>query len=142
MLEIKTKGLEELQRDLNHLAAKVEPKALVNILREEARSFRQKLLPRVPVGPTGNLRKGARYWTPRINTRHPDAMARSGMYLKIAPHANIVEYGTVERYTTSGAYRGVMPARYFFSPLAQQEMPGILSRIIKRIYDIIGKEWR
>lgn len=142
MVEFEVKGLEELQQDLKSLAAKMAPKQLQPILAGEARKFAAKLGPRTPVGPTGNLRRGVRSWTPRITARRPDAMARAGVRYQIAPHAHIVEYGTRERYTRAGAYRGSMPAQPFIMPLANQEMPGMLQRIINRIYEVINKEWR
>ena len=140
-VEVKVTGLDELQRDLNKLAESVSPKELQPILKTEADGFVPKLLPLTPVGPTGNLRRGVQSWNPKINRRHPDAMARAGVKYKIAPHVHFIEYGTKERSTKTGAYRGYSPARPFIMPLADKELPGMLKRIIERIWDLIERNW-
>ena len=140
-VQVRVEGLEELQRDLQKLASAVSPKELQPVLKQEAAAFAAKLLPLAPVGPTGNLRKGVRAWTPKITARRPDAMARAGVRYRVAPHVHLVEYGTAERYTKAGAYRGYGPARPFIMPLADREMPGILRRIIAAVWGIIDKKW-
>jgi hypothetical protein len=140
-VEVKVTGLDELQRDLNKLAESISPTELQPILKTEADGFVPKLLPLTPVGPTGNLRRGVQSWSPKINRRHPDAMARAGVKYKIAPHVHFIEYGTAERFTKSGASRGYSPARPFIMPLADREMPGMLKRIIERIWDLIERNW-
>jgi len=140
-VKVEVKGLDELQRDLNKLAESFTPKSLQPILKQEADTFAGKLSPLAPVGKTGNLRKGVKAWTPKITARRPDAMARADVKYKIAPHVHLVEYGTAERYTKSGAYRGYAPAQPFISPLADREMPGMLSRIIDAIWKHIDKNW-
>ena len=140
-VEVKVTGLDELQRDLNKLAESVSPKELQPILKTEADGFVPKLLPLTPVGPTGNMRRGVQSWTPKITSKHPDAMARAGVKYKVAPHVHFVEYGTAERFTKSGASRGYSPARPFIMPLADREMPGMLKRIIERIWDLIERNW-
>lgn len=142
MVEVKVSGLDELQRDLNKLAEALSPKELQPILKVEADQFARKLsaVP-PPLGPTGNLRRGVQAWSPKITKKHPYAMARAGVKYKIAPHVHLVEYGTKERYTKTGAYRGYAPARPFIMPLADREMPGMLKRIIERIWGIIEKNW-
>ena len=140
-IKVEAQGLEELQRDFRSLARKIEPKELKPILRKEAQRFAALLLPRTPLGPTGNLRKGVKAWTPPITARHPDAMARAGVRYRIAPHVHLVEYGTKERYNKRGAYRGVMPARHFIMSLGDSQMPGILRRIIDAVNKVIAREW-
>jgi hypothetical protein len=140
-VEVKVTGLDELQRDLNKLAVAISPKELQPILKHEADGFVAKLLPLTPVGPTGNLRRGVKAWTPKITARRPDAMARAGIKYKIAPHVHFIEYGTKERYNKAGAYRGYSPARPFIMPLAEKEMPGMLQRIIDAIWKVIEKNW-
>ena len=140
-VEVKVKGLDELQRDLNKLAESVSPKELQPILKTEADGFVPKLLPLTPVGPTGNMRRGVQSWTPKITSKHPDAMARAGIKYKIAPHVHFIEYGTKDRYNKAGAYRGYSPARPFIMPLAEKELPGMLQRIIDAIWQKIEKNW-
>lgn len=142
-IKVEVHGLEELQRDFKSLANKVTAKELQPVLKREASSFAAKLLPRTPLGPTGNLRGAVRAWTPKITARHPEAMARGGLYKKKkGAHAHIVEFGTTSRYTKSGAHRGFMPARHFIEPLANAEMPGMLRRIINEVYKVIDREWK
>ena len=141
-VECRVTGLEDLQRDLNKLASALSPKELQPILQVEAGQFARKLsaVP-PPLGPTGNLRRGVQAWSPKITKNHPYAMARAGVKYKIAPHVHLVEYGTAERYTKSGAYRGSGRPAHFIWPLVERELPGILNRIIERIWDIIEKNW-
>ena len=139
---VKVEGLEQLQRDFKFLASKIEPKSLQPLLKQEAKGFAVKLLPLTPQGPTGNLRRGVKAWAPGITKRKPEAMARAGIRYRIAPHAQLVEYGTMERHTKGGAYRGKSPARNFITPLADKEMPGMLKRIIKAIEDAIDRAWK
>ena len=140
-IKVEVKGLDELQADFASLARQCNPKALQPILKRVIAPFATKLLPLTPQGPTGNLRKGVQTWSPKITSRRPDAMARSGIRYRVAPHAGIVEYGTVERYTKPGAFRGISPARHFISPLMNQEEPGILHNAIEAIWDAIEKQW-
>jgi len=140
-VQVKVSGLDELQRDLNKLAEALSPKELQPILKAEAEPFAAKLRPLTPVGPTGNLLRGVQAWSPKITRNRPDAMARAGVKYKIAPHVHFIEYGTAERFTKSGASRGYSPARPFIMPLADREMPGMLKRIIERIWGIIEKNW-
>jgi len=141
MYEVKVEGIDELKAKLRKLSDYLKPEALEKILEAEAQSFAAKLLPRTPQGPTGNLRNGVRAWVPKRNTRQKDAMAIAGVHCSVAPHAWIVEYGTVARYTKGGAYRGVMPPQQYFTPLKEQEEPGMLTRIIDKVLDHILKEW-
>jgi hypothetical protein len=141
-VEVKVTGLDELQRDLNKLAEALSPKELQPILKVEAGQFARKLsaVP-PPLGPTGNLRKGVQAWSPKITKNHPYAMARAGVKYKVAPHVHLVEYGTAERYTKTGAYRGAARPANFIWPLAEAEMPGMLKRVIEAIWNVIEKNW-
>ena len=140
-VDVKIEGVEELQRDLEKMADHIRPSALQPMLLKIAKPFAAKLLPLTPVGPTGNLRKGVRAWSPSIKRNRPHAMARAGVRYKVAPHVGLVEYGTAERYTRTGAYRGRGPARNFISPLAERELPGMLKQVIDAIWDRIYKDW-
>jgi hypothetical protein len=141
-VDVKIEGVEELQRDLEKMAEHISPSALQPMLLEIAKPFATKLsaVP-PPLGPTGNLRKGVLAWSPKIRPGRPFAMARAGVRYKIAPHVGLVEYGTADRYTKAGAYRGRGPARNFISPLAERELPGMLKQIIDAIWDRIYKDW-
>lgn len=141
-LKVEITGLEELHRDFQSLARKIQPKELQPILKKEAAVFARKLLAVTPRRKTGNLQKGVKAWSPKINARHPEAMARVGVKYQIAPHVHLVEYGTVARYTDAGARRGIMPAHPFIMPLANAQMPGMLRRLMASIRDVIYKEWR
>ena len=140
-VEVKVEGLEELHRDLTTMADHIKPSALQLILKKIAAPFAAKLLPLTPLGPTGNLRRGVQAWSPRITANRPHAMARAGIRYKVAPHAGLVEYGTKDRYTKAGAYRGRGPARNFISPLAERELPGMLKQAIDAIWERIYKDW-
>jgi len=68
-------------------------------------------------GRTGNLIRGV-----RVDTRSAMegdrvwALARTG-----APHSHLYEWGTKGRHNARGAYRGAMPRRVTFVPIAIRE---------------------
>jgi hypothetical protein len=51
-----------------------------------------------------------------------------------ARHAHLYEYGTVRRYTGTGAYRGTMPARPTFVPAAVRRRARLLEEVQRFLY--------
>jgi len=46
-----------------------------------------------------------------------------------APEANAIEYGTGERYTRAGQFRGSMPAHPYFRPTIRVEKPNVVEAV-------------
>jgi hypothetical protein len=63
---------------------------------------RSEYFAKIPDGSTGNYRKAASVET--TNTGRPELLISNS-----SPHVHLVEFGTVERQTKSGAGRGQMP---------------------------------
>lgn len=86
-----------------------------------------------PVGKTAHLAES-------IGTEKP-GMSRAGEIgeVRVGPrrgrfhgnHGHLVEYGTGQRTTKSGANRGAMPAKPFMAPAFQQTREAVLSGINK-----------
>ena len=61
---------------------------------------------------------------------------------KLGHHSHLVDSGTKKRYTKSGAYRGIMPANYFWHETAEADFPqaaeqmfeGIEKAVTRRLY--------
>ena len=98
----KLEGQEELNRKLGKMSESVGYKNMENILMGSAVEFKEALIAKAPVGPTGNLKRSPIAKAMK-KSRVPVVIA--GIDRKIAPHAHLVEFGTVK-----------MPAKPFFRP--------------------------
>lgn len=58
------------------------------------------------------------------------------------PHAHLVEYGTVERFTKKGVSRGIMPARSFMRPAWAQTKGIAVSKGVAAMKKVIDTEAR
>ena len=47
------------------------------------------------------------------------------------------EYGTIERYTKKGAYRGILAPKPFFRPVVDSNRSQIVTNIVKRLSKIV-----
>lgn len=54
-------------------------------------------------------------------------------------HSHLVDKGTKERFTKSGAKRGKMPANYFWSDTNNQDYPKAISRLFEGIEKAIQR---
>lgn len=70
---------------------------------------------------TGNLDHGV--YAANGDDNKPNALL--GMNYRIAPHAHIVEFGTVLRHLKSGKSTGIMPAQPYFRPGITLASPGM-----------------
>ncbi len=121
MITVDLIGARELQRAFKTLEKKVQRSVGRKGITAGSTPLMKRIRALAPVGPTGNLKKsiGRKYKRfggvdvvivgPRIKTGEASGQ-----------HAYIVEYGTKERFTESGASRGVMPARPFMRPAFAQ----------------------
>ena len=51
--------------------------------------------------------------------------------------AHLVEYGTVERFTESGASRGMMPAKPFMRPAVDENRYNVIAKVRNRMSKIV-----
>lgn len=112
-------GLKELDSMLKQLPKRMGKTVLRNALKKAAIPIRDAAKANVPRGPTGNLeesitiatqlKKGQR----RRKIREKDTVE---MFVgSTAPHAHLVEFGTVERFRKGGGATGEMPASPFLT---------------------------
>lgn len=105
-LSVRTTGLEDLRAALQQLPDKLDDQASDEVKRtmyEAAAALRASY----PQGDTGNLRAGVKTRF-RINRRG----FATGTVRSEAPHAQLWEFGTVNRKTQKGWNRGRMVAQY------------------------------
>jgi hypothetical protein len=136
--DVSFEGGEELDAKLRRTVAAIEPAKLERALLPIAQGFAVKLRNVLPKGPTGNLRRAVYAHIPRRGIGRPLPAASAGITARIAPHRHLVEYGTTERYTKSGAYRGIMPKGLYLTEAFRQEqgnMQAQLSEAVRRLVD-------
>jgi len=102
-------GGEELAKKLEGLTGTPYTQRVVDAINEWAVMLRDRARQKAPLGPTGNLRRSifADRRRPFHDKWQPSALA--GVNASIAPHAHLVEFGTVK-----------MSARPFFRPAAEE----------------------
>lgn len=105
---------EEVTRALDGLDSRQSTKAIKAAVRKAGMFLKPKVKAAAPVGPTGNLRK-------KVGARVKRSRQRDGFYSVVtsfARHRHLVIQGTKERFTRSGAFRGVMPPNDFVGDVA------------------------
>lgn len=101
---VRLEGTEELNTQLERLAAALGADAVEEICEGGAAIVANAIRSRAPRGPTGNLQRSV--VSKRLRRRGTDpAPAIAAIDYLIGPHAHLVEYGTVH-----------MQARPFFRP--------------------------
>ena len=100
--DIRLEGKEELDRKLKKMAESIGYENMEKILMESAVEVRNALKEAAPVGPTGNLRRSM---IAKAMPKGSVPVVIAGIDRKIAPHAHLVEFGTVK-----------MSAKPFFRP--------------------------
>lgn len=125
---IKQSELDKIERATNKLV-KAVGKEKQTILLTQARKVRDRIKLKAPLGPTGNLKKAA-YAAGLPERVGKPAVAFAGIRPRKAPHAHLVEFGTVQRAHRSGKSTGNVPARPFIRP-AWDEMKGEVNRAVE-----------
>lgn len=137
--DVTVEGVELLDMKLRKAVSQLAPEKIEAVLLPIAKSFADKLRSVLPLGPTGNLRKGVYAHTPKRGASRPLPAASAGVSGRVAPHLHLVEYGTKARYTDSGAYRGTMPKGYYFTNLKQREEPGMARDAISAVKALVDE---
>ena len=100
--KLKLEGLAELRAALRQLPEELAGEANA-IVRGHAEDAAQRIKRAYPEGPTGNLRG-------RVTTeQNSSKFGGSAIVRSRAPHAHLHEFGTRDRRTKKGAFRGAMP---------------------------------
>ncbi len=123
---VQIEGEEELIRKLRKLGDAVKGSQPERLFLRAAKSIRDAAREAAPEGPTGNLKKSI---VARVLSRkgRKSAPAMVGINFRLAPHAHLLEFGTVK-----------MSPRPFFrkSVIAMQERVNqIIAKGFKRIID-------
>ncbi len=108
-------GMEQLNRNLEKVIKSLSPEEIEPILLASAKQVADDARSNAPLGPTGNLKRGIVAKTLRRIGNEP-APSIAAIDFRIAPHAHLIEFGTVERHQKSGKSTGVSPAHPFFRP--------------------------
>ncbi len=128
-MAIKIQGLEKLEASVEKLIKATGKEATGKVLLEQAEIVRDKIKEKAPQGPTGNLKRSPIAKLMPEKDQYP-AIAIAGIDRKIAPHAHLLEFGTVK-----------MAPHPFFRPAVDetkgQVMDGIKAGLKKNIEDAI-----
>jgi hypothetical protein len=133
---IKMSGLTELQKFISEADEDIRTEA-TTIVHEATEQTAREWRRRMPRGETGNLQAG-------LTTKYPAANEIVGVTLSSAPHSHLVEFGTKNRKTKSGADRGKMPKLEgdnagFIAQRNRSQMYNRLLQMIKRFgFEISG----
>lgn len=122
-MQVKVTGMKELQKNMADVVKELEDAMEGGT--QEAADYAAGILRR---NAPGSLSKGvATKPLPRKGNYPPNTMV--GLLWDGYQHAHLVEFGTGPRYTSSGAYRGQMPANPFFRRSIDEAKSGIKQRI-------------
>ncbi len=92
----KIEGLDNLQKEMNRLEKAFKGDKTKDAAKRPAEMLRDSVKQKAPVGPTGNLKRS-------VQAKELDYVWIAAVDQKIAPHAHLLEFGTVN-----------MPAQPFF----------------------------
>ncbi len=119
-------GQAELIKKLKQISTKTGSNALKKALRKAGNKIRTSVKGEAPEV-TGNLKRSIKVFNDGSNASKGGALVRVGADRRIAPHAHLVEFGTVERELTKPSVvrlasgevftiteTGRMPANNFF----------------------------
>lgn len=126
MNAIDLRGEAELIRKLKQLDTKTGIAAIKSALRKAGNKIKASVIQEAPEV-TGNLKRSIKVFNDGSNGSKGGALIRVGADRKIAPHAHLVEFGTVERHldkpnvvtvstgqTFTFTHTGIMPPNNFF----------------------------
>ena len=114
-MNVEIKGIEEIEMNIEKIAQKMEPDVVEGILLKQADRVRDVAISNAPQGETGNLKAGiiSKVIERRGNKYAP---AITAINFKRAPHAHLVEFGHIIKFSKRGRPHGVVPPHPFFRP--------------------------
>lgn len=142
---VRVEGFSDLEAKLKAMGPNIAKRAVPRALRRAAKTMADEQRARAPEGPSGNLKKSIKVSVRARNltglSDYAAALSSGGTYRdaqqalraarvggasegtrvfvtigSTAPHAHLVEFGTVERFWKSGKSTGTMPAIPFIRP--------------------------
>lgn len=122
-LEIRV-DTDEVTAALDELDRKASRKVIQGGIRKAMQYLKPPMKAEAPRGPTGNLRKKVGY---RVRRSRKGTGDYYGVVRSFARHHHLVVAGTKERFTKSGAFRGVMPTNDYVSRVADRSEDTALS---------------
>lgn len=138
-IDIQMTGVDEMIRKLERISSpqklkKVQRKALT----AGARIMRKAYKEEAPKGETGNLKRSAMFKV-RVDAFAGTAVAKVGSDARIAPHAHLVEFGTVTRFLKKGGTTGKMPPNRFATRAFVKSEDAAAEAWMKTAEEEIGK---
>ncbi len=126
--QVTLEGFTKLQKKFKDLIEVLDGRELLKAMMKPARSLRNEIKRRASRGPTGNLKRSPVAKRFRRKVRGEPAVFVA-IDRKIAPHAHLVEFGTVR-----------MAAKPFFRPTYDRMQSGLVGIMGKEAWKIISKE--
>lgn len=127
----KLEGLEELGQTIERMRKSVKPENVEPIVLKAAKIIKASAWGRAPRGPTGNLQRGIRAKVLKRNDFNNPAPAMVGIDFRVAPHAHLVEFGTIHA-----------AARPFFRPAVDQKGPEAIKMVERELEALLEKAAR
>lgn len=144
MIDMKITGIEETIKALNALDIKVHTKVLKSGVHAITADLAKQLEAAAPVGLTksnasvkfGSLHESIKEGGPRINTKRKAILDKIFMSF----WWRFVEFGTKDRHTKSGAFKGRMSdEKRFLNPVIESFVSGALGKFTDQIAAEITK---
>ena len=120
-VKVQWNGLTEFLNEFRALPHEIQTDGMA-IIRDETEAAAQDMAREYPKA-TGKLIRS-------IRTIYPASQLLIGIVNAKAPHSHIVDFGTGPRKTSSGANRGIMPAKTVAVPIARRHRSSMSRRII------------
>lgn len=147
-IQISFKGGDTIYKSFIQIGDSKRSKKIQRAAFRKAAKFIQEAAKRkAPLGPTGNLRDSIKV---SVRTKQKGRIMWAEVWIdaRIAPHAHIVERGTVERFHKSrgwgsgkrGRYTGRMPAKPFLRPAFDQNRELALSVYTRAFREALEKD--
>jgi len=133
---VEIEGKKEFEATLRNLVNALPNEKVEPVMMEGAKTVAAAAKAKAPRGPTGNLKKAVKAKQLKQISNYPRSAA-AVVDRKVAPHANIIEYGTKPRHQKSGRYTGSGPARPFFRPAVDTNVGRIYTQIKDKFLDMI-----
>lgn len=140
-------GDKLLQHGLRQLAEIYSPRAPLRIMKRALRAGGAEILKEAKRNAprhAGGLKRSLAVTRGRRIRKYPSGnlLAVLGPAWPIGAHGTIVERGTANRRTKSGANRGAMPANPFLEPAFHGKQAAALERIRAEVTKGLKREWK
>jgi len=134
---VEIEGKKEFEATLRNLVQALPNEKVEPVMMEGAKVIADAARSKAPKGQTGNLKRSVKAKFLRQIGNYPRSAA-AAVDRKIAPHAHLIEYGTMPRVQkTTGRPTGTGPAIPFFRPAVDSNVARIYTQIKDKLLDMI-----